>query len=63
MEVINRLPICELVYIFSIGMDFQLRVVYPHLTNKFVHKMMSLGTGGRADEVAKNYAGIMMGLQ
>lgn len=63
MSIINRLPICELVYMFGIGMTFQLRVVYPHLTNKFIHKMMSIGSSGRSDEVAKNYAGIMMGLQ
>lgn len=82
MEFINRLPICELVYMFSIGMTFQLRVLYPHLTNLFVHRMMSgklivkilaikihekntfiVGSGGRSDRVAENYAGIMMGLQ
>ncbi|CAG9807768.1 unnamed protein product [Chironomus riparius] len=63
MTIINRLPMCELVYMFGIGMTFQLRVVYPHLTNKFIHKMMSIGSSGRSDEVARNYAGIMMGLQ
>jgi hypothetical protein len=47
---------------FSIGMTFQLRVIYPHLTNKFVHKMMSIGSGGRSDEVAKNYFKMMTGL-
>lgn len=62
MKLVNRLPVSQLVYIFSIGMDFQLRVVYPHLTNKFIHKMMNIGSGGRSDKVAKNYAGIMMGL-
>lgn len=41
MEFINKLPICELIYMFSIGMTFQLRVLYPHLTNFFVHRMMS----------------------
>ncbi|XP_070505634.1 transmembrane protein 135 homolog [Chironomus tepperi] len=63
MSIINRLPICELVYMFGIGMTFQLRVVYPHLTNKFIHKMMSVGSSGRSDVVARNYAGIIMGLQ
>lgn len=63
MQLINRLPICEIIYIFAIGITFQLRVLYPHLTNKFVHRMMAVGSGGRSDEVAKNYAGIMMGLQ
>lgn len=63
MRLINRLPMCELMYIFSIGMTFQLRVFYPHLTNKFVHRMMAVGSGGRSEEVAKNYAGIMLGLQ
>lgn len=63
MSIINRLPISELIYIFSIGMTFQLRVIYPHLTNKFIHKMMTIGTGGKSDLVAENFAGIIMGLQ
>lgn len=45
MEIINKLPICELVYMFAIGMTFQLRVLYPHLTNFFVHRMMSGESG------------------
>lgn len=63
MTFINKIPICELIYIFSIGMTFQLRVRYPYLTNRFVHRMMNVGSAGRSDIVAKNFAGMIMGLQ
>ncbi len=44
MKFISRLPISELIFIFAIGMMFQLRVVYPHYTNLFVHRFMAIGT-------------------
>ncbi|CAO1422851.1 unnamed protein product [Diamesa tonsa] len=63
LKFINKLPKFELLYIFSIGMMFQLRIMYPHLVNSFVPKMMNIGSVGKSDIMAESYAAIMMGLK
>ena len=63
LNFIKKIPISKIVYVFSIGMLFQLRILYPHLTNRFVHRLMNLGTGNRSDLLAQNFAAIMMGLK
>jgi hypothetical protein len=59
----NKLPFKVLLYMVTIGWAFQMRVTYPHMTHKFVHTLMSHGTGGRMDLVTENFGGMMMGLQ
>jgi hypothetical protein len=59
----NKLPFKVLTYILTVGCAFHMRVVYPHATNKFVHTLMSYGTGGRMDLMTENFGGMMMGLQ
>lgn len=63
IKLIKKLPKFELLYIFSIGMMFQIRIMYPHLVNNFVPKMMNIGSVGKSDCLSENYAAIMMGLK
>ncbi|CAO1420549.1 unnamed protein product [Diamesa serratosioi] len=63
IKLIKKLPKFELLYMFSIGMMFQIRVMYPHLVNSFVPKMMNIGSVKKSDILAENYAAIMMGLK
>jgi hypothetical protein len=61
--IFNKLPFKVVLYMLTVGWAFQMRVVYPHMTHKFVHTLMSHGTAGRMDLVTKNFGGMMMGLQ
>ncbi|XP_058834232.1 uncharacterized protein LOC131691672 [Topomyia yanbarensis] len=59
--LLDRLPTVMLMYAFSIGMMYHLRVVYPYYTNRYCHKLMDIGTSGRSEVLARGYAEIMMG--
>lgn len=63
LNFVKKIPFNQILYMYSIGMVFQLRVLYPHLTNKFVHRLMNIGTGNRSDIFAENFAAILMGLK
>ncbi|XP_058445003.1 uncharacterized protein LOC131426353 [Malaya genurostris] len=62
-ETIDRIPTALLMYAFSLGMMYHLRVVYPYYTNRYCHKLMDIGTMGRSKTLARGYAEIMMGYQ
>nr|XP_029733908.1 uncharacterized protein LOC109427542 [Aedes albopictus] len=61
VQLIDRFPTTLLMYMFSLGMMYHLRVVYPYHTNRYCHKLMAIGTTGRSETLARGYAEIMMG--
>lgn len=63
MKIINKIPILHLAIIFASGIMIQLRVLYPHLVNKFVHRLASIASAGRDQIVCESYASLMMGLK
>lgn len=63
LKFINKIPMTNLLFAFSVGMMFQLRILYPYYVNKFVIRMMNAGSYGKVDVIAENYASFMMGLK
>lgn len=61
VQFIEKVPVIPLAFIFSLGMNMQLRILYPSLINKFMFKISSSATNGYADRVASRLVGRLMG--
>lgn len=61
MQIINKIPWLHILLVYSVGMNVQLRVLYPNLVNKFVHKFFTVASNGRGDEVALNLLEVLIG--
>lgn len=63
MKFINKLNVPFLLFIFSGGLDMQLRVLYPSLVNKYTHKILSILTNAKGDRIARNFFDVIMGFK
>lgn len=61
VEIMKKVPVLPLIFIFSLGMNLQLRFFYPSLINKFMYKISFSATNGHADAIAHRVVGKMMG--
>ncbi|CRK88907.1 CLUMA_CG002776, isoform A [Clunio marinus] len=63
MKLINKFPLVYFMFLFTAGLDIQLRILYPSLVNKYTHKILSVLTNGKGDELAKNVIKLMIGFE
>jgi len=62
-ELINKIPIFHIMLVFSLGLNVQLRMLYPSLVNKFIFKVVDMATNGRGYEAASNLTDVLLGFK
>lgn len=60
---VDRIPFNWILYTLATAYAYQARVFYPAVCPKYVHQLMTIGTGRRSDTLTENYAAILMGLK
>lgn len=62
-RVVDKIPFSWILYTLSTAFAYQARVFYPDVCPKYVHQIMTIGTGRRSDTLTEGYAAILMGLK
>lgn len=62
-QKIDKIPFNWILYTLTTAFAYQARVFYPDVCPKYVHQIMTIGTGRRSDTLTECYGAILMGLK
>lgn len=52
---IDKIPLTYFMFVIGTGLSAQLRIFYPHLVNKYFHRVVKIITNARADRKIENF--------
>lgn len=63
VKLIDKIPISYFLFIIGTSLSVQLRIIYPSLVNKYVHRVSDIVTNGKASEKIEHFLKYIMGVK
>lgn len=60
---LDKIPMSYFLFIIGTSLDVQLRVIYPSLVNKYVHRVADIVTNGKASVKIEHFLKYIMGMK
>jgi hypothetical protein len=60
---IDKIPMSYFLFVIGTSLDVQLRIIYPSLVNKYVHRVSDIVTNGKASVKIEHFMKYIMGMK